>query len=59
MDAGNWATPNDVKAQYGPVRIFAYNCLIFNTIGYIFRLIVKVNHTPRIVEILFIGTHTE
>ena len=57
--AANWATPNDVKAQYGSASIIANNRLVFNIKGNDFRLIVEVNYAPRIVYILFIGTHAE
>ncbi len=59
MTVANWATPNDVKAQYGSAIIIANNSLVFNIKDNDFRLIVEVNYAPRIVYILFIGTHAE
>ena len=55
--AADWATPNDVKAQYGSASIIADNRLVFNIKGNDFRLIVRVNYEFSVVYIRFIGTH--
>jgi mRNA interferase HigB len=59
VSAANWATPNDVKAQYGTASIIANNRLVFNIKGNDFRLIVKINYEFSVIYIRFVGTHTE
>lgn len=57
--AAAWATPNDVKAQYGNASIVANNRVVFNIKGNDFRLIVAINYSFFVVRIRFIGTHAQ
>lgn len=55
----DWATPNDVKKDYGNASILLNNRVCFNIAGNKYRLIVHINYPGRIVFIRFIGTHKE
>lgn len=55
----DWATPNDVKADYGNASIVANNRVVFNISGNVYRLVVKINYPYRVVYIRWFGTHKE
>ncbi|MGH7960222.1 MAG: type II toxin-antitoxin system HigB family toxin [Candidatus Binatia bacterium] len=55
----DWATPADVKAQYGDASILKNSRIVFNICGNKYRLVVKVNYPYRVVYIRFVGTHAE
>ena len=57
--ATSFATPNDVKAQYGSASILTNNRVVFNIKGNEFRLVVRINYAFSIVYIRFVGTHAE
>lgn len=55
----NWATPNDVKAQFANASILQDGRVVFNIAGNKYRLVVWINYAYRIVYIRFIGTHRQ
>lgn len=59
VTAADWATTQDVKAQFRHASILKGNRVIFNIAGNKYRLVVKINYAYRIVYIRFIGTHRE
>jgi mRNA interferase HigB len=54
-----WASPADVKAQYGSTSIIRDNRVIFNIAGNKYRLIVRINYDSKTVFVRFVGTHQE
>ena len=54
-----WASPQDVKAQYRHASICGNNRVVFNIAGNKYRLIVWINYPYRVVYIRFIGTHKQ
>jgi mRNA interferase HigB len=57
--AANWATPAEVKAQFGDASILQGGRVIFNIGGNKYRLVVRINYPYRVVYIRFVGTHAE
>jgi mRNA interferase HigB len=55
----DWATPQDVKDDFGNASFIAGNRVVFNIAGNKYRLIVKFHYNTRIGYIRFIGTHKE
>ncbi|MBL4614276.1 MAG: type II toxin-antitoxin system HigB family toxin [Magnetovibrio sp.] len=55
----DWATPADIKEQYGNASILEDNRVVFNIKGNTYRLVVKFNYPHRVGYIRFIGTHRE
>ena len=54
-----WASPADVKVQYGSASILKGNRVVFNIAGNKYRLVVKINYDSKAVFVRFIGTHRE
>lgn len=54
-----WASPADVKAQYGSASILKGNRVVFNIAGNKYRLVVRINYDSKTVFVRFIGTHRE
>jgi len=54
-----WASPADVKAQYGSASILKDNRVVFNIAGNKYRLVVRINYDSQTVFVRFIGTHRE
>jgi mRNA interferase HigB len=54
-----WASPADVKAQYGSASILKDNRVVFNIAGNKYRLVVRINYDSKTVFVRFIGTHRE
>ncbi|MBW1858149.1 MAG: type II toxin-antitoxin system HigB family toxin [Deltaproteobacteria bacterium] len=54
-----WASPADVKVQYGSASILKGNRVVFNIAGNKYRLVVKINYDTKTVFVRFIGTHRE
>ena len=52
-----WASPADVKGQYGSASILKDNRVVFNIAGNKYRLVVKINYDSKTVFVRFIGTH--
>ena len=60
VKAAEWATPADVKAQFGAaVDFIADNRLIFDIAGNKYRLVVHVAYRFRRVLIKFVGRHDD
>lgn len=59
VSQADWATPADVKAQYGDASILKGSRVVFNICGNKYRLIVKINYPYRVVYIRFVGSHAE
>lgn len=55
----NWATPNDIKAEYPKASILKNGRVVFNICENKYRLIVQINYIRQWVFIRFIGTHSE
>ena len=54
----DWATPNEVKAQFRSASLLRDGRVVFNIAGNKYRLVVWINYPFRVVYIRFIGTHT-
>jgi len=54
-----WASPAEVKAQYGSASILKGNRVVFNIAGNKYRLAVRINYDSKTVFVRFIGTHRE
>jgi len=59
VSRADWATPVDVKVQYGEASILKGSRVMFNICGNKYRLIVQINYPYRVVYIRFVGTHAE
>ena len=59
VSQADWATPADVKTQYGDASILKGSRIVFNICGNKYRLIVKINYPYRVAYIRFVGTHAE
>ena len=59
VSQADWATPADVKAQYGDASILKDSRIVLNICGNKYRLIVKVNYPYRVIYVRFVGTHAE
>ena len=57
--AADWATPAEVKTQFGDASILQGGRVIFNIGGNKYRLVVRINYPYRVVYIRFVGTHAE
>lgn len=56
-EAANWATPNDVKEQFGSASVLKGGRIVFNIGGNNYRLIVSINYPAQIIYICWVGTH--
>ena len=54
-----WASPADVKDQYGSASVVKGNRVVFNIAGNKYRLVVRINYDSKTVFVRFIGTHRE
>jgi len=54
-----WASPADVKSQYGSASIIGDNRVVFNIAGNKYRLIVRINYDSKTMFVRFVGTHKE
>jgi mRNA interferase HigB len=55
----DWATPQDVRDQFGNASIIGNNRVVFNIAGNKYRLIVEFNYPYRVGFIRFVGTHKQ
>ena len=55
----DWATPNEVKAQFASASILKDGRVIFNIAGNKYRLVVWINYPYRVAYIRFMGTHKQ
>ena len=55
----DWASPQDVKLQWGNASVIGDNRIVFNIAGNKYRLLVKFNYRSRKGFIRFVGTHAQ
>lgn len=55
----DWASLNEVKAQFSSASILKDGRVVFNIAGDKYRLVVWINYAYRVVYIRFIGTHKQ
>jgi mRNA interferase HigB len=55
----DWASPADVKKDFGHASILQGGRVVFNIAGNKYRLVVWFNYAYRVVYIRFIGTHAQ
>lgn len=55
----DWASPTDVKADFGHASILKDGRVVFNIAGNKYRLVVRINYAYRVVYIRFLGTHSQ
>jgi len=55
----DWASPMDVKKDFGNASILHNGRVVFNIAGNKYRLVVKINYPYKVVYIRFIGTHAQ
>ena len=58
-EAANWASPADIKRQFGSASVLQAGRVVFNIGGNKYRLVVAVRYDLKIVFIRFIGTHSD
>lgn len=57
--AADWATPTELKRDFGTASILKDGRAVFNLAGNKYRLVVWINCAYRVVYIRFIGTHAQ
>lgn len=57
--AADWASPADLKAQFGDASILRRGRVVFNVGGNRYRVVVRINFPYRVVYIRFVGTHED
>ncbi len=55
----DWASPADVKAEFGNASILRDGRVVFNIAGNKYRLVAWINYPYRVVYVRFIGTHAQ
>lgn len=55
----DWASPNDVKRDFGNASILRDGRAVFNIAGNKYRLVVWINYPYRVVYVRFMGTHAQ
>jgi mRNA interferase HigB len=55
----DWASPPDVKADFGSASLFKDGRVVFNIAGNKYRLVAWINDPSRVVYIRFVGTHKQ
>ncbi|MDP3686019.1 MAG: type II toxin-antitoxin system HigB family toxin [Sulfurimicrobium sp.] len=55
----NWASPAEIKQDFGTASILCDGRAVFNLAGNKYRLVVWVNYAYRVVYIRFIGTDAQ
>lgn len=59
VSSADWATPADVKADFGSASILKDGRVVFNIAGNKYRIVVWINYSYRVVYVRFIGRHDE
>lgn len=54
-----WASPVEVKAQYGNASVIGNNRVVFIVAGNKYRLIVAFAYRVQVAYMKFVGTHAE
>jgi mRNA interferase HigB len=55
----DWASPAEVKVDFGSTSILRDGRVVFNIAGNKYRLVVWINYGYRVVYIRFLGTHSQ
>ena len=55
----DWASPAELKADFGHASILRDGRAVFNLAGNKYRLVAWINYPYRIVYIRFVGTHAQ
>ena len=53
----DWASPAEVKKDFGNASILRDGRVVFNIAGNKYRLVVWINYPYRVVYVRFVGTH--
>ena len=53
----DWASPADVKGDFGSASILRDGRVVFNLAGNKYRMVVWINYPYRVIYVRFIGTH--
>ena len=57
--AADWASPADIKAEFGRASILRNGRVVFDIAGNKYRLVTWINYPYRVLYIRFIGTHAQ
>lgn len=55
----DWASPADVKVDFGNASVLKNGRVVFNVAGNKYRLVVWINFPYRVVYVRFVGTHAQ
>ena len=55
----DWASPAEVKREFGSASILRDGRVVFNIGGNKYRLVTWINYPYRVVYVRFIGTHEQ
>jgi mRNA interferase HigB len=55
----DWASPAEVKREFGSASILKDGRAVFNIGGNKYRIVVWINYPYRVVYVRFIGTHRQ
>jgi len=59
VEAAEWDSPNELKAQFGNASVITNKRVVFNIHGNNYRLIVDIEYKLKIVFVVWVGTHKE
>ncbi len=55
----DWASPADVKAEFGSASVLRNGRVVFNIAGNKYRLVAWINYPYRVLYVRFVGTHAQ
>ena len=55
----NWATPQQVKAQFGAASVLKSGRVVFNIGGNKYRLVVAIDFERQLCFVKFVGSHAQ
>lgn len=55
----DWASPAELKADFGDASVLKSGRVVFNIGGNRFRLVAQINYAYQVVYVRFVGTHHE
>jgi mRNA interferase HigB len=55
----DWASPAEVKADFGSASLLRDGRVVFNIAGNTYRLVAWINYPYRVVYVRFVGTHRQ
>lgn len=59
MEKAEYATPQEIKAEFGTASILKAGRVVFNIGGNKYRLIVAVDYERQLMFVRFVGTHKQ